>query len=46
MKLKTIQSAALSILLHGVFIFGLVSFTLPYQKQKVQKKPIKSYLFF
>jgi hypothetical protein len=46
MKLKTIQSAALSILLHGVFIFGLVSITLPYQKQKVQKKLIKSYLLF
>jgi hypothetical protein len=46
MTFKTIQSSALSILLHGVFIFGLLNFTLPYQKQEVKKKPIKSYLFF
>ncbi|MDP5031292.1 MAG: hypothetical protein NWQ54_18350 [Paraglaciecola sp.] len=46
MTLKTSQSAALSILLHGVFIFGLVGFTLPYEKQEVRNEPIKSYLFF
>lgn len=48
MTLKTIQSAALSILLHCVFIFGLVSFTFSHQKpkQEVKKQPIKSYLFF
>lgn len=46
MKLKTIQSAALSILLHGIFIFVFVSFTSPYQNQEVKNKPIKSYLFF
>jgi hypothetical protein len=48
MTLKTIQSTALSILLHCVFIFGLVSFTLSHQKpkQELKKQPIKSYLFF
>jgi hypothetical protein len=48
MTLKTIQSTALSILLHCVFIFGLVSFTLPHQKpkQEVKQQLIKSYLFF
>ena len=46
MTFKTIQSSALSILLHGVFIFGLLNFISPYQKQEIKKKPIKSYLFF
>ena len=48
MSLKTIQSTALSILLHCVFIFGLVSFTLTHhkQKQEVKQQAIKSYLFF
>jgi hypothetical protein len=32
--------------IHCLLIFGLVSLTIPYQKQEIKKKPIESYLVF